>query len=95
MHLKNLKYKKKYIIQIINKKYYITIEQKKLSLLKILLINNINIFYQCQEGYCGSCSVKLIHGKIEYFHKNILSYIQPKHILACCCNIKSNIHIII
>lgn len=95
MNLKNLNSKKKnYIIKLYNKKYYIKPEQKTLSLLQILLINHINIFYQCNSGYCGSCSIKLISGKIYQFKKSI-AYVTPGNILACSCRAKSNITILV
>lgn len=95
MNLKNLNYNKKHIIKIYNTKHCIISQQPKLSLLKILLKNHINISYQCQSGYCGSCSVQLVYGKIQYFQKNLIAYIKPKHILPCCCIIQSNVKIII
>ncbi|CAL4042405.1 Uncharacterized ferredoxin-like protein YfaE [Buchnera aphidicola (Takecallis arundicolens)] len=95
MNLKNLNYKKKdYIIEIYNKKYYIRPEQQKLSILQILLINHIDIFYQCNSGYCGSCSIKLVYGKIYQFKKSI-AYVPKGNILACSCRAKSNIIILI
>ncbi|WP_343189744.1 2Fe-2S iron-sulfur cluster-binding protein [Buchnera aphidicola (Takecallis taiwana)] len=93
MNLKNFNYKKKnYIIQVNNRKLYIKPEEKKLSLLKILLIHRINIFYQCNSGYCGSCNIKLIYGTIYQFQTSI-ACIQPGYILACVCQIQSNIKI--
>lgn len=95
MNLKNLKYNKKYY-QIIfnNKTIYIKKKHNTISLLKILILHKVHINYECQNGYCGTCSVKLIKGKIIYFHKNIIAVIKSKYILPCCCRINSNIQII-
>lgn len=96
MNLKKLHYKKKcYIIQIQQKKYRIVSKYLRLSLLEILLLNNVDVSYQCRNGYCGICKIQLINGTIKYFQKNIIAYIPPKYILSCCCIINSDINILI
>ena len=92
MNLKILNYNM-YIIKIKNKIYHIQNYIKNFSLLKILTLNSINISYQCCEGYCGTCKIKLLHGKIKYFNKNILAVKKPGYIFPCCCIIKSDIEI--
>lgn len=55
-----------------------------ISLLEMLKKYPIPIHYQCQAGYCGSCRITLISGKIKY-HKEPLSYMNANEILLCCC----------
>jgi ferredoxin len=82
--------KKKIIIY--NKKKKIIYEKKNLSLLKILIKNNVYVDYHCQEGYCGTCRIILIKGKIFYFKKNHpLAALKKNEITPCCCKILSNI----
>ena len=44
------------------------------------------VAYQCRHGYCGTCRVKLLAGKVEYTDLP-LAYIAPDEILPCCCRI--------
>lgn len=48
--------------------------------------------YQCREGYCSSCSLKLIRGKISYPIEP-LAWIHSGTLLACCAIVKSDIEI--
>lgn len=61
------------------------------SLLEILKKHHIPIHYQCQSGYCGSCKIFLISGKIKYHKEPLISYIQSNEILSCCCYPITNI----
>lgn len=70
---------KKHInIQLI---YY---ENTYYSLLETFKKHHIPVNYQCQSGYCGSCRIFLIAGKIKYYKKP-LSYTFANEILLCCC----------
>ena len=60
------------------------------SLLEILERESIKIEYQCRHGFCGSCRVKLIEGKVDYFEEPI-AFIPNNYILSCCCRIKSDL----
>ncbi|MCW5197300.1 class I ribonucleotide reductase maintenance protein YfaE [Buchnera aphidicola] len=82
---------KYYTITLNNKIYKIHKKYKKYSLLKILQFNHIHILYQCQTGYCGTCRIKLIKGKIKYFNNNFIAFLNPGEILSCYCTINSNI----
>lgn len=59
------------------------------SLLNGLLRTGHQISYQCQEGYCGCCRVKLLSQShaIEY-PTEPLAMIADDEILPCCCQIK-------
>ncbi|WP_299999261.1 class I ribonucleotide reductase maintenance protein YfaE [uncultured Cedecea sp.] len=62
------------------------------SLLVALESHNICVEYQCREGYCGSCRVKLVAGEVNWLTKP-LAFIQPGEILPCCCRAKGDIEI--
>ncbi|ALD15140.1 (2Fe-2S)-binding protein [Buchnera aphidicola (Aphis glycines)] len=71
-------------IEILNKK--IIFYKKNTSLLSILQQNNINIAYQCKSGYCGTCRVEIIKGKIIYSIKQpIAALFKTNEIFPCCC----------
>lgn len=48
--------------------------------------------YQCREGYCSSCSLKLIRGHVIY-PAEPLAWVQSGYLLACCAIVKSDIEI--
>lgn len=62
------------------------------SLLVALESHNVCVEYQCREGYCGSCRVKLVAGEVQWLTKP-LALIQPGEILPCCCKAKGDIEI--
>ena len=53
------------------------------SLLAALESHNINVEYQCREGYCGSCRTRLVSGQVDWLTEP-LAFIQPGEILPCC-----------
>ncbi|WP_343183217.1 class I ribonucleotide reductase maintenance protein YfaE [Buchnera aphidicola (Neophyllaphis podocarpi)] len=60
---------------------------KKNFILDILEKNKINIEFQCRKGYCGSCRIILISGKIYYPNNVVIlaSKLSRKEIFPCCC----------
>ncbi|MCB5161314.1 class I ribonucleotide reductase maintenance protein YfaE [Marinomonas algarum] len=52
----------------------------------------ITVEYQCREGYCSSCSIKLLKGTVVYLSEP-LAWIHDGHLLACCAIVKSDIDI--
>ena len=64
------------------------------NLLEALESQNIDIEYQCREGFCGSCQIQLVDGEVEYFFEPI-AFIPKGRILPCCCRAKSNLTIAI
>ncbi|CAL4319693.1 class I ribonucleotide reductase maintenance protein YfaE [Buchnera aphidicola] len=95
MNLKTSNYNLYYKIYIPNKVFYIKKKNSKISLLQILLKEKVKLLYQCQEGYCGICRIKLKKGSIKYFKNDILAVKKKGYILPCCCKIISNIKILI
>ncbi|XBC40902.1 MAG: class I ribonucleotide reductase maintenance protein YfaE [Buchnera aphidicola (Nurudea yanoniella)] len=81
-------------IKIYNNNRIIYYKFKKTPLRVILQTNNINIEYQCTQGYCGTCRIKLIKGTIYYKNKNVpLASQNPGDIFPCCCIAQGNIEI--
>ena len=68
------------------------IPRRELNLLEALESQNIDIDYQCREGFCGSCQVQLIEGKVEYTLDPI-AFIPDGRILPCCCQPASDLTI--
>ncbi|WP_407073145.1 class I ribonucleotide reductase maintenance protein YfaE [Rosenbergiella australiborealis] len=54
------------------------------NLLQTLEHHQLAVEYQCREGYCGSCRVKLCKGRVSYASQP-LAFIQQGEILPCCC----------
>ena len=54
------------------------------SLLESLESQDIHIEYQCREGYCGSCRMKLREGHVHYTTEP-MAWIDDDEILPCCC----------
>ncbi|TYL48281.1 class I ribonucleotide reductase maintenance protein YfaE [Marinomonas sp. IMCC 4694] len=52
----------------------------------------VNVEYQCREGYCSSCSIKLLRGNVHYPFEP-LAWVQSGYLLACCAIVKSDIEI--
>ncbi len=69
---------------------YSFLPRPEATLLEALEAENIAMEYQCRQGYCGSCQIKLIAGDVEY-HKQPLAFVQEDHILPCCCHASSDV----
>lgn len=69
---------------------YSFIPRSDQTLLEALEQEDIAMEYQCRQGYCGSCQIKLIDGEVAY-DEPPLAFVQEDHILPCCCQIKSDI----
>lgn len=42
--------------------------------------------YQCRSGYCGSCRLRILEGRVHY-HSQPLAFIGANEILPCCCTV--------
>ncbi|MGV6989260.1 class I ribonucleotide reductase maintenance protein YfaE [Testudinibacter sp. P80/BLE/0925] len=62
------------------------------SLLESLEKCGITHEYQCRSGYCGSCRVKLLRGKVSYA-ETPLAFLSANEILLCCCKVESDLEI--
>ncbi|OED49953.1 (Fe-S)-binding protein [Endozoicomonas sp. (ex Bugula neritina AB1)] len=68
------------------------IPREELNLLEALESQNIEVEYQCREGFCGSCQVQLIEGEVEYDSEPI-AFIPDGKILPCCCRAQTDLTI--
>ncbi|MCF7528830.1 class I ribonucleotide reductase maintenance protein YfaE [Neisseria lisongii] len=46
--------------------------------------------YQCRSGYCGSCRLKILSGKVSYPDPP-LAFVSRGEILPCCCQVSENL----
>lgn len=60
------------------------------TLLEALERTGHEIEYQCRSGYCGSCRVKLLAGRVSY-REMPMAFIAQGEILACCCVLESDV----
>ncbi len=62
------------------------------TLLESLEAQQVDVHYQCREGYCGSCRVQLLEGRVHYLEEP-MAWINEDEILPCCCIPRSPIKI--
>lgn len=58
------------------------------SLLAALESHNVEVEYQCREGYCGSCRTRLVAGQVDWITEP-LAFIQPGEILPAAAGQKA------
>lgn len=46
--------------------------------------------YQCRSGYCGSCRLKILEGRVAY-RDLPLAFLDKDEILPCCCCVDGDI----
>ncbi|MEG0278827.1 MAG: class I ribonucleotide reductase maintenance protein YfaE [Morganella sp. (in: enterobacteria)] len=56
------------------------------------LEQSVPVEFQCREGYCGACRVRLKRGKIGYRTRPV-AFIRDGEILPCCCYPMSDIEL--
>nr|WP_221799445.1 class I ribonucleotide reductase maintenance protein YfaE [Oceanobacter mangrovi] len=54
------------------------------NLLESLEAQNIDVHFQCREGYCGSCRARLLSGEVHYTSEP-MAWINDDEVLLCCC----------
>ncbi|CDL81811.1 class I ribonucleotide reductase maintenance protein YfaE [Xenorhabdus szentirmaii] len=62
------------------------------NLLEALEHGKVQLEYQCRQGYCGSCRVRLVKGKVGYMNKP-LAFVNSGEILPCSCRPLTDIEI--
>ncbi|WP_419811770.1 class I ribonucleotide reductase maintenance protein YfaE [Bacterioplanoides sp.] len=62
------------------------------TLLDSLESQQVDVHYQCREGYCGSCRVQLLEGEVHYSEEP-MAWVNEDEILPCCCIPKSDLKI--
>lgn len=75
---------------LLGKKQVLVTEDE--PLLPQLERSGILVEYQCREGYCSACTIKLLWGKVDYPIEP-LAWVNSGYILACCAIVKSDIEI--
>lgn len=63
------------------------------TLLDGLLRTGHDVAYQCKSGYCGTCRLRLISGKVSYTQMP-MAYIATGEILPCCCRLESDVSVV-
>lgn len=66
--------------------------QHATNLLESLEAQNIEVHYQCREGYCGSCRTTLVEGEVHYTQEP-MAWMNDNEILPCCCIPKTHLKI--
>lgn len=54
------------------------------NLLESLEAQDIQVHYECRDGYCGACRTDLIEGEVAYLQEP-MAWINKGEILPCCC----------
>ncbi|MBR7059777.1 MAG: 2Fe-2S ferredoxin-like protein [Neisseriaceae bacterium] len=57
------------------------------NLLDKLEATGHDVSYQCRNGYCGACRIKMLSGSVSYA-KQPLAMIGKDEILPCCCQVQ-------
>lgn len=60
--------------------------ERETTLLQQLERQGHRIPFQCREGFCGSCRLTLIKGRVQY-PVEPLAWCGPNEILACCSRV--------
>ncbi len=64
------------------------------TLLEGLLRTGHDINYQCKEGYCGSCRIKVLaQSEPITYPKPPLAITDDSHILSCCCQVQGVVYL--
>lgn len=64
----------------------------KLTILDNLEDKGFDIPYQCREGYCGACCMKITCGKVEY-QIEPMAFVDDDEILPCVCKALTDIEL--
>lgn len=62
------------------------------TILETLERAEVDVNYNCREGFCGVCRTKLLSGSVEY-RIEPLAFIDDDEFLSCCTVANSNIKI--
>jgi len=54
------------------------------NLLESLEAQDVQVHYECRDGYCGACRTDLIEGEVAYLQEP-MAWINTGEILPCCC----------
>ncbi len=54
------------------------------NLLESLEAQDVQVHYECRDGYCGACRTDLVEGEVAYLQEP-MAWINKGEILPCCC----------
>lgn len=60
------------------------------TLLEALERHGYAVEYQCRQGYCGACRLRIAEGEVRY-RQQPLAYVARGEVLACCAIPQSNL----
>jgi ferredoxin len=60
------------------------------NLLTALEAHQVDVHFQCRDGYCGSCRTTLIAGEVSYT-KTPMACLNSNEILPCCCKANGDV----
>ncbi|MBP3194539.1 MAG: 2Fe-2S ferredoxin-like protein [Cardiobacteriaceae bacterium] len=78
-----------YSVKIADRRIYISSGE---TLLEAMENADIPCEYQCRQGYCGHCRMRLVQGKYSY-RDTPLAYIRDGEILPCLAQIEADMEI--
>lgn len=82
--------KPRFAIQLSNGQH--AVFQHAQTLLESLESQQVDVHFQCRQGYCGSCRVQLLNGDVHY-REEPMAWLNKGDILPCCCIPKSDLKI--
>lgn len=62
------------------------------NLLDALHQNGVDVPYQCKDGYCGTCRMKIVKGEVTYTEPP-LALLNQGEILPCCATVNGDIEL--
>lgn len=62
------------------------------TLLEALERTGHEVEYQCRNGYCGACRLKLRSGSVSYAQVP-LAFVGADEVLPCCCRVETDLNI--
>ena len=71
---------------------YSFIPRSEHTLLEALEHQNLEMEYQCRQGFCGCCQIDLVEGAVEYLEEPI-AFVPEGKILPCCCHPRTDLTI--
>ena len=78
-----------FVLKTDTRRIYVQAEE---TLLEAMERSEINCEYQCRQGYCGHCRMRLLDGKICY-RASVLAYAREGEILICSAKAQSDVQI--
>ena len=78
-----------FVLKTDERRIYLQAEE---TLLEAMERSEIDCEYQCRQGYCGHCRMRLLNGNFCY-RSNVLAYVRDGEILICSAKAQSDMQI--